>query len=55
MDDGGKYHSHSTVQETQFPIAMDISLYGKTRKRPLVDLLYDNGMSISIYQIHKGK
>lgn len=38
-------HSHN--RETPFPIFMGLSLYGKTRKRGLVELLHDHGLSIS--------
>ena len=37
---------HSKNRETPFPIFMGLSLYGKTRKRGLVELLHDHGLSI---------
>ena len=37
---------HSKNCETPFPIFMGLSLYGKTRKRGLVELLHDHGLSI---------
>ena len=37
---------HSKNRETPFPIFMGLSLYGKTRKQGLVELLHDHGLSI---------
>ena len=37
---------HSKNRETLFPIFMGLSLYRKTRKRGLVELLHDHGLSV---------
>ena len=40
-------HQHSKDWETPFPVYMGMAVYAKTRKRNLVEMLHDHGMSIS--------
>lgn len=40
-------HRHSKTRETPFAVYLGLSVYAKTRKRQLVDMLYENGLSIS--------
>ena len=41
-----KTFRHFKERETPFPVFMSMSLYAKTRKKFLIDLLHDNGLSI---------
>ncbi|KAK4304447.1 hypothetical protein Pmani_023602 [Petrolisthes manimaculis] len=45
--DGGKLLRHSKDHETPFPIFLGLSVYSKTRKKHLVELLHEHGLSIS--------
>ena len=36
---------HSKDRETPFAVYIEISVFAKTRKRQLIDMLYDNGFS----------
>ena len=45
--EGAATHRHSKNRETPFPIYMGIAVYARTRKRDLVEMLHENGMSIS--------
>ena len=38
---------HSKDRETPFPVYIGLSMFAKTRKRHLVEMLHDNGISIS--------
>ena len=38
---------HSKDRETPFPVYIGMSIYARTRKRHLVEMLHDNGISIS--------
>ncbi|KAI9520651.1 hypothetical protein NQZ68_015570 [Dissostichus eleginoides] len=40
-------HRHSKDHKTPFPVYMGISVYAKTRKRKLIELLHGHGISIS--------
>ena len=40
-------HRHSKDRKTPFPVCMGMAVYAKTRKRNLVEMLRDHGMSIS--------
>ena len=44
--EGAKTFRHSKERETPFPVFMGMSMYAKTRKKVLIDLLHDNGLSI---------
>ena len=43
----GKLLRHSKDRETPFPVFLGLSVYSKTRKKHLVELLHDHGLSIS--------
>ena len=45
--EGAATHRHSTNRETPFPIFLGMSVYAKTRKRMLVEMLHEHGISIS--------
>lgn len=45
--EGAATHRHSKDRETPFPVYMGLSVYAKTRKRNLVEMLHDHGFSIS--------
>ena len=45
--EGAATHRHSTKRETPFPIFLGMSVYAKTRKRMLVEMLHEHGISIS--------
>ena len=45
--EGAATHRHSTNRETPFPIFLEMSVYAKTRKRMLVEMLHEHGISIS--------
>ncbi len=45
--EGAATHRHSKDRETPFPVYMGMSVYGKTRKRTLVEMLHEHGVSIS--------
>ncbi|KAK1906058.1 Nicotinate phosphoribosyltransferase [Dissostichus eleginoides] len=45
--EGASTHRHSKDRETPFPVYMGISVYAKTRKRKLIELLHGHGISIS--------
>ena len=45
--EGAATHRHSTNRETPFPISLGMSVYAKTRKRMLVEMLHEHGISIS--------
>lgn len=40
-------HRHSKKRETTLAVFIGLSVYSKTRKRQLIELLHDNGMCIS--------
>ena len=44
--EGAKTFRHSKERKTPFPVFMGMSIYAKTRKKVLVDLLHDHGISI---------
>lgn len=43
----GKLLRHSKDRETPFPVFLGLSVYSKTRKKHIVELLHDHGLSIS--------
>lgn len=43
----GKLLRHSKDRETPFPVFLGLSVYSKTRKKHLVELLHDHGLCIS--------
>ena len=45
--EGAASQRHSKERETPFPVYIGLSVYNKTRKRHLVELLHNNGISIS--------
>ena len=45
--EGASKHRHLKAHETLFPIYMGMSVYAKTRKKALVELLHEHGVSIS--------
>jgi len=45
--EGVKVHRHSKDRETPFAVYVGLSVFAKTRKRKLVDMLFENGISIS--------
>ena len=45
--DNATTHRHSKDRETPFAVYVGLSIFAKTRKRQLIDTLYDNGLSIS--------
>lgn len=45
--EGTKVHRHCKDRETPFAVYLALSVYGKTRKRHLIDMLHENGLSIS--------
>ncbi|KAK5852481.1 hypothetical protein PBY51_023946 [Eleginops maclovinus] len=45
--EGASTHRHSKDRETPFPIYMGMSIYAKTRKRMVVTMLHEHGLSIS--------
>eukprot|EP00058_Branchiostoma_floridae_P021206 XP_002606696.1 hypothetical protein BRAFLDRAFT_72537 [Branchiostoma floridae] len=45
--EGASTHRHSKDRETPFPIYMGMSIYAKTRKKLLVNMLHDHGLGIS--------
>jgi len=45
--EGAATHRHSKDRETPFPVYMGMSVYTKTRKRKLVEMLNEHGISIS--------
>ena len=45
--EGAATHRHSKDRETPFPVYMGLSVYTKTRKRQLVEMLHEHGLSIS--------
>lgn len=44
---GSEVHRHSKDRETPFAVHVGMSVFAKTRKRQLIDMLHDNGVSIS--------
>ena len=44
--EGAASQRHSKERETPFPLYIGLSVYAKTRKRHLVELLHNNGISI---------
>ena len=44
--EGAATHRHSREQETLFPLYMGMSVFAKTRKRQLVEMLHGHGISI---------
>ena len=42
-----EYRRHSRAQETPFPIYLGLKMHAQTRKRELVDILHESGLSIS--------
>ena len=45
--EGAATHRHSKDRETPFPVYMGMSVHAKTRKRTLVEMLHEHGISIS--------
>ena len=45
--EGAATHRHSKDRETPFPVYMGLSIFAKTRKRSLVEMLHEHGLSIS--------
>ena len=45
--EGAATHRHSKDRETLFPVYMGMSVHAKTRKRTLVEMLHEHGISIS--------
>ena len=45
--EGASKHRHLKAHKTPFPIYMRMSVYAKTRKNALVELLHEHGVSIS--------
>ena len=45
--EGAATHRHSKDRETPFPVYMGMSVHAKTRKRTLVGMLHEHGISIS--------
>ena len=45
--EGAASHRHSKDRETTFPVYMGMSFYTKTRRRKLVEMLHEHGISIS--------
>lgn len=45
--EGAQTHRHSKDRETPFSVYMGLSVFGQTRKRHLIDMLHQNGLSIS--------
>ena len=41
------FHRHSSQREPAFPVYLGLSVYSKYRKEALVDLLFENGLSVS--------
>ena len=44
--EGAKTFRHSKERETPFPVFMGMSIYAKTRKKVLIDLLHDHSLTI---------
>ena len=44
--EGAATHRHSRDRETPFPVYIGMSVHAKTRKRHLVEMLHDHGLSI---------
>eukprot|EP00745_Piridium_sociabile_P026549 TRINITY_DN4240_c0_g1_i3.p1 TRINITY_DN4240_c0_g1~~TRINITY_DN4240_c0_g1_i3.p1 ORF type:complete len:1496 (-),score=398.92 TRINITY_DN4240_c0_g1_i3:837-5324(-) len=44
---GTQVHRHSKDRETPFPVYVGMSVFAKTRKRQLIEMLHENGLSIS--------
>ena len=42
---------HNPVRETLLPLYLGIFIHGKTRKRELVDVLFNHGLSVSYDRI----
>lgn len=42
-----EYLRHSRAQETPFPIYLGLKMHEQSRKRELVDMLHESGLSIS--------
>lgn len=45
--EGAVTHRHSKDRETPFPIYIGLSVFSRTRKRKLVQMLHENGISVS--------
>lgn len=45
--EGSHTHRHSKNRETPFAVYIGMCLFAKTRKRQLIDMLHENGISIS--------
>ena len=45
--EGAAVHRHSKDRETPFPVYIGVSVFAKTRKRSVVEMLHEHGMSIS--------
>jgi len=46
-EEGAPTHRHSKDRDTPFPVYMGLSVFAKTRKRALVEMLHEHGLSIS--------
>lgn len=49
--EGAQTHRHSKDCETPFAVYMGLSVFGKTRKRHLIDMLDQNGLSIPYHRV----
>ena len=47
MKKGAKYNWHSKDRETPFTVYIGMSVFAKIRKRQLVEMLHENGISVS--------
>lgn len=45
--EGASFHRHSKDRETPFAVYVGLLVYAKTRKRQLIDILFENGISVS--------
>ena len=47
----GSFHKHSSERETAFIVFLGLSIYLRARKEKLMDILYENGLSISFNRV----
>ena len=45
------YHRHSKNTEPAFPVYLRLSVYSETRKKKLINTLFENGLSISYTRV----
>ena len=48
---GTQVHRHSKDRETPFAVYMGMSVFAKTRKRQLIEMLHENGLGISYHRV----